>query len=383
MNTLWQTIVNRAMSLTPVVGVLFLTGCITPPREKLGVDSDNPAFYFQVAVSPDGKSVAATRLPADAVLVFDTATGLETLRFLPAELNGRGPNLFDRGTRLIGPAAVAFTPDQGAVAAYWMQHRRIIVWDVSHSNCLAQIHYQPGSICLALSPDGSRVAYEGTNGNLVVQELTNANPTVQFSLPTHRPQYLTLSPDNRWLAAIDKAGTTWIWNVQSGRLLQTIPKPSIGPMTSLAFSADGTMIARSERNLQIWRLDPREQLHFFESPRLKAGTRLLGLTISLLDDGKNTDPTAPFTRNHGAGPAAFSPDNKYVAVINSAATLNSMQSKPDMEVRVFSLETGELVSTLDWPDIINGLCFGPDGNRIATAGKGVEVWDWHTGQPAR
>ena len=116
---------------------------------------------------------------------------------------------------------------------------------------------------------------------------------------------------------------------------------------------------------------------------MKTGTRFLGLTISLLNTDKDADPSAPFTPTPAAGPAAFSPDNKYVAVINSAASLNTTQDKPDMEVQVFSLETGELVSTLGWPDVINDLCFSPDGNRLATAGTGVEVWDWHAGQPGR
>ena len=380
-----RTMMNIGMlSLALPEVLLFLTGCASPRHETLGVQHDAP-FYRNPVFSPDGKSVAAIKDLANLVLVFDTTNGMETLRFRPDELKNLGPRLNLLATRRIGPAAVAFTSDQHLVAVFWVPHQQLHVWEVTQSNCLAQSHYRSGSIAAALSPDGSRMAYEATNGSVVVQELAGTHATVSCSLEGQRPQFLTFSRDNRWLAAIDKAGTSWIWDIRTNALLRTVPKPSSGPITSLAFSADGTMIARSERNLQIWRLDPWEQLYFFESPRMKGGTRVLGMTINFFSSSKDTDGSSPASlyKVPPTGAAAFSPDNKYVAVINSAFSLNTTQDQPDMGVRVFSLETGELISTFAWPDLINDLAFSPDGQRIATAGTGVEVWDWRTGQPGR
>ena len=384
MKTLRTIMKTCVFSLALPEAFLFLTGCATPHNETLGVRHDAP-FYHNAVFAPDGKSVAATKDMANLVLVFDTTNGTEILRFRPDALKNLGPRLNFWDTRRIGPAAVAFTPDEHLVAVFWVPHQQLHVWDVTQSNCLARIHYRSGSIATALSPDGSRVAYEATNGNVVIQELTGTNVTVSCSLESQRPLFLTFSPDNRWLAAIDKAGTAWIWDIRTSDLLRTIPKPSAGPITSLAFSADGTMIARSERNLQIWRLDPWEQLHFFESPRMKGGTRVLGMTINFFSSSKDTETGGPASlyKAPPTGAAVFSPDNKYVAVINSAFSLNTTQDQPDMEVRVFSLETGELISTFAWPDLINDLAFSQDGNRIATAGTGVEVWDWRNGLPSR
>ena len=64
----------------------FPGGCATPSKEQLGVRPDATPVHHQAAFSPDGKYVAATKAMANSVLVFDPATGFETLRFQPEEL---------------------------------------------------------------------------------------------------------------------------------------------------------------------------------------------------------------------------------------------------------------------------------------------------------
>ncbi len=77
-----------------------------------------------------------------------------------------------------------------------------------------------------------------------------------------------------------------------------------------------------------------------------------------------------------AGSTAFSPDGRYLAVINSAASLGNALGAPEMLVRVFDVNTGESLSTLTFGNQVISLAFSPDGNRLATAGHGVQVWDW-------
>ncbi|HTY87534.1 MAG TPA: WD40 repeat domain-containing protein [Candidatus Acidoferrum sp.] len=385
LKTAWKTRVRQALRLVGLLAIPFLAGCcVTLPRQKLGVRPDAMPDYHQVVFSPDGRSVAAINAPARMVLVFDTTNTMETARFQPATLQCAGPRFSFSSTRRLGPEAVAFTPDQRLIAAFWLPHQQIGIWDVTRAECIIQLPYRAGSIALALSPDGSRAAYEAVAGQVAVQGLSDTNTTVFCPLDGQRPEFLTISPDNRWLAAIDRGGAAWIWDLRTGLLWRKIPRPPTGPITSLAFSGDSTMVARSEKNLQIWRLDPWEQLHFFESPRLTGGTRVVGSTLNFLSSGKDADssPPAALYNVPPTGRAVFSPDNRCVAVINCAFTLNYMEDKPDMGVRVYSLETGQLLSDFAWPDLINDLAFSPDGTRIATGGTGVEVWDWRNGAAA-
>ncbi len=86
--------------------------------------------------------------------------------------------------------------------------------------------------------------------------------------------------------------------------------------------------------------------------------------------------TAAVGPNAAAGPAAFSPDGRYLAIISSAASLGNALGFPEMRVRVFAIDTGELLATLNFANEVVAVAFSPDSTRLATAGHGVQLWDW-------
>jgi WD40 repeat protein len=64
---------------------------------------------------------------------------------------------------------------------------------------------------------------------------------------------LAFSPDGKTLAVGESSGKIQLWNVAAGRLLLTIPAHS-GPVTGLAFRADGRVLAScSDSEIRLWR----------------------------------------------------------------------------------------------------------------------------------
>ena len=116
---------------------------------------------------------------------------------------------------------------------------------------------------------------------------------------------------------------------------------------------------------------------------MKAGTQAAGATWMLLAAfGAHPMITEAAWGPAASGPAIFSPDDKHVAVINSAVSLANALGVPSEQVRVFDVESGTQVSTLARDFRITAVCFSPDGSRVCTAGAGVEVWDWKSGKIA-
>ena len=284
---------------------------------------------------------------------------------------------------MLGPGDVVFTSNSNAVATFWIKHDQIVIWDISASNRLAQLKYQPGGVCSRLSPDGTRVAFEGTNQTIIVQEITNQNSSVRLALAKHRPCCLTFSPNGQWLAAIDAVDDTWIWDSRTGKLLRTFPRPAKDFVSSIAFSHDGKLIALSAQDLQVRRLDSWDEVLCIKSPSMKAGSRVAGVFFMLAAAfGAHPIVTDAVAGRMASGPAVFSPDDKHVAVINSAADLGNALGLSSMQVRVFNVEGKDQISTFDQGDTINAVCFSPDGRRVCSAGIGVEVWDWQSGKIA-
>ncbi len=356
--------------------LLGLCGCATP-KEELGftdLGAWTPITHLQVAFSPDGRYLAAVNRKLDSVVVFDTTSGKEAWHFRPKDI--REFRKTRQVPRRSGMAGLGFTSDGRVMAVSWLQNEQIGIWDASRSNLVAQLPCPKGSRCLSLSPDGEHVASEGSNNTLVISDTSKGQPNVQGTLE-NRPAGAFFSPRSRYLAAFDRKDVTYIWDAHSGEQLHKLPKPEHGFTGWLAFSPDETSRAISAKDVQVWRLDAWTNSLSIGSPKMKAGSRIAGgAWMFLAALGAHPMLTAAAGPNAPAGPATFSPDGRYVAVISSAASLGNALGIPEMQVRIFAVDTGELLSTLNFGNEVVSAAFNPDGTRLATAGHGVQLWDW-------
>jgi eukaryotic-like serine/threonine-protein kinase len=271
-----------------------------------GHTGDAPAISW----SADSQSIASTSIDG-SVHVWNVADGDDVfICQVPEDYAGGSdpPGL-----------SVAWSPDgryiasaagsPNASSSYTAQ-----VWDAVNGahTFTYQGHSQSGVLDVAWSPDSRRIASAGIDGTVQVWDAANgANPFIYkghtdprnvnnhgglLNYPT-APTAVTWSPDGKRIASAGSDGTVQVWDANDGgHVLIYRGHPIVsedlfgdagGYPTHVAWSPDGTRIASTGDNMQVW-----------------------GAT-----DGVNLR-----TYTDAAGPIAWSPDSKHVV---SAASSTS------------------------------------------------------------
>jgi WD40 repeat protein len=159
-----------------------------------------------VAVSPDGHTVLTLRRNDKAIQLWDIGTTRPsgTLGTDTAELSPVMPRSFvlsKDGQVLIGPA------ESGSAIAIWdFQRRRL-------KQILPVLRGDNGMGSLAISPDGSRVAFCGYNSaSLSVWDLQKGTLLVTLGGHSQNVNSLAWSPDGTRLFTASRDGTVRVWN---------------------------------------------------------------------------------------------------------------------------------------------------------------------------
>lgn len=196
---------------------------------------------------------------------------------------------------------------------------------------------------------------------------------------------VAFSPDDRFLAAANKEGEIWLWNVSSGALVRTLTdgRPQRG--WSVAFSPNGRALASAAAGGTVSLWDLTAQQH---RPRaLKAPSRVHGLAClsngTLLTAGQDgairlLDPAAGRDRTLIA-PSGMS---SYLAVDAHGKRLAIAHHDSD-NVRIWDL--ARMREDLVFPTghrQLTDIALTPDGTTVVTAGWHVPTrfWDAATGR---
>jgi WD40 repeat protein len=211
------------------------------------------------------------------------------------------------------------------------------------------------------------------------------------------------SPDGRWLATFIRGifsgkSIEWeekllrLWKVDNG---QTMPLELIGYIKNFAFTADGDRLATAEGayGARIWSVASGEELlrlpHKYPvrfvafSPNGKIiatlSTGFWGQPLRFWDptSGKRLGQLRSSVERDAIRRAVFSPDWRYVAIHTN---------KQYNEVQIFDVETLEKIRSLVHQNGIGDIVFSPDGRYIATESGGQEgspviIWDWLQSRP--
>ncbi len=174
---------------------------------------------------------------------------------------------------------------------------------------------------------------------------------------------LALSPDRR-LLAVGGYGAVVVWDLERGKPVYRFGQLGGLEVLSLAFSADGRMLAAGEftkigaARLRVWELSG--QILVLEQSKAAppAFTRQADGSIN----GRRTDT--------GYLSLAFSPDGRWLGVGEIGGSL-SLVALPGGQTRLLK---GEQEDT--WRGAVGSLAFSPDGRRLVSSTNGGEVVEW-------
>ncbi len=371
-----------------------------------------------LAFAPTGTHLA-TGSTDGLVIVWDVLAGT-LVRAMRGEDDG-------------GVRAVDFHPDGERVAAGY-EAGTARVWDfVTGQSLLRQFaHRQPVNDVVFIG-DGSRFASGGEDGIVVVQNTESGIPVFSFVAELDNAGQpvavndITAAPDGSLIAAAKENGVARIWQGES--LLTTLSGHN-GPVTAVAFNADGSRLATAgaDSSAKVWDIAAERAIltlsghtgaltavaFYPDGDRLVTagadGTARIwnaetGLEPLVLTDHRGGVNSVRF---NAAGTAVTTASNDQTVRVWDSATgetlltltafpsaVNTAEFHPtqpivatasqDTVMRLFDLTTGEQLLPLYFhPDIVNDLAYSPDGTQLATAGQDgvVRIWDTATGEVA-
>lgn len=156
------------------------------------------------------------------------------------------------------------------------------------------------------------------------------------------------------LSAADLAGTVQQWNLKTGKLLKTLANSQndvseMGMFYPVAFSLDGKLMARgdADRAVRLW--------------SLQTGTLLRIL------------PGHP----ESAHAIAFSPDSRILATAGYSGRNEFLTGGNYHNLKLWDVQTGELLAKLEDTEYITALAFDPDGKTLFTGGDPGKVKLWN------
>jgi len=272
-----------------------------------------------MALSPGGDYLAvATSI---GIYLYDPETFAE-IRFIPLS---------------VGMRMMAFSQD-GKLLAAIHEDSSLQMWRTQDwtPRPLAESQVAHPS-CLEFSPDGQILAVCTLQATFELRSATDGSLLRTLNVEGDSLGSPSFSPDGKVLATSATGGQVYIWQPETGKLLQTLQSGEFAPR--LAFSPDGEwLVVSASHSVQFWRISDWSMTKKLES--------------------------------NSGGVVQFSPDGGWLAV-------GTASSNPWGTIELYGFPEGNPVATLE--GFARGpfaLAFTPDGQALVAASDDGTVRAW-------
>jgi WD40 repeat protein len=286
-------------------------------------------------------------------------------------------------------SSVCFSPD-GSKIVSGSYNQTICIWDIaSQKVAIGPISIGSHVYSVAFSPDGQHIV-SGAYGKPYIR-LWDAQTGRQVSRKFHGHTWcvcsVAFSPDGRRIASGSGDMTIRIWDTQLGKLLVGPIKGHTSCIRSVVFSPNGTSIASGgyDHTVRVWDATTGALI---AGPFLGHSGFVIAVAFSpqgrwiasgswdhdirIWDTEAKTGASSISRRF--TGPAdkvysvAFSPDGQWLASCGRSGSGGG--------VRIWNLESGQIVATLSSRWALYSMAISPKGDCIASAGVDHEVFIW-------
>ncbi|KAH7917243.1 WD40 repeat-like protein, partial [Leucogyrophana mollusca] len=197
-----------------------------------------------IAISPDGRRIASGM--GGGLVIWDAMT-----RKVVQEIKGDGV------------WRLAYSPDGRWIATCGERVMRL--WDADTGRPVREpLECDSGVLCVAFSPDGSRIAIGLRDGFFqVIEILTGESVVGPIKGHTERVSSLVYSPDGRLLVTGSQDNSIRVWDSKTGL---KVGKPMLGHedwVNRISITADGRRIASAggfDQTVRVWDLETRLQI---------------------------------------------------------------------------------------------------------------------------
>ena len=350
-----------------------------------------------IIFSPNGETLASEDVN-DNVQLWDAQTGVHKATIKSED---------NYGSVATGPA-LAFSPDGTLLARSLGTTMQLL--DAETGEKRATLEEPSDSILsMAFSADGTTLVSAGRYQTMRLWDTrTGAKiakrvgflltpPVPRYRWQPHRLRLVEFLSDGELFATADsRRGVIRLADTNTGEVRLMLAGYT-APITSIAFSADGTSLAWTEEkdglntNIQLWDVQTGQHAATFmaKNPAFRHADFASFSSVSFSPDGEtlaggSSDDGRGFLwdvqtqqlkatlaghESYQAIPIGFSPDGQTLASGSGSGA-----------VRLWDVQTGNSKMTL-WghTTAVRSVAFSPDGELLASGGETIRLWDARTG----